>query len=1131
MTSAKHYKDGFHSMMWQWEPGDKLKLNWRQHLDGSHAGIKFWIYRNESSAANLSVSLIESKLHRRKNVVIQFNFSLNFTGWRAAWVALREAKSLPKRPRYDQIVFTAPDQEIPSRVLFIDLLCFAHHVIYQSRDEIIPPISGDIYDITFTWQQTHRWSLINPPEVNGTKPLSEKEMQQLNDIYLIEKRLVNWFANEGVRIAEFRGNVLKRWESLVIHGFQRARRYLKELNITVSQDDVITGSPLFLKRSQFGHGFKNAKGENKKLGDVSFQVLFPLTLEYYFSIKESTIRDTVWRELANINSLVRREFAVKRITKQDSEYSEFLLSELRKFKSPLTHFHFRRSLHNLNQGKLATIMLLLEYITDQGWTQGSAMGSLDHGMNKVESGFMNSMFLLREQLSKTGKLGKFLKTMKWYSFLGEIYQNNFEYSGTTADKLRTIILYRLEIILMSPGSTVYEQRVKLRDMAAYVRWCNNALLTHPAFLAMFKPDLSCFHHLGVYGSSYNPEALTISSMIWYLLEGTSFALSTNSKVNIRERLLSYGRMAPQYSLPNSICGRFPNYFKAILIKMLPAYAFFSVRAQNLTEPGELQEVLPGNDTEMIRVFLRLYEQTNTKVLFHLQQALFKKDNYISSIGSLQILQELYRKVKKAEIQPAEPQTGHWVHNFAALSIHRRKHWVVTVKGFSRYIWDFESSSHENVYGIYQSHGALQISNSEESLKAYDVQHGWDWTRVPGTTTIKLSLHELMTPKVDRYYQPSKLVGGVTLERHYPRACPKKGFRLRFYIENDEQLTQNENFRNFTRVRNDDAVFEKIKFNFTKSIFFYNSLIVCLGSNINTTNSEPYRTQTTLFQDKYTTSITVIYINGKMKLLRDDFSQILYDSAAILDTNGNGYYIPKGSSANIAISRQKSKAPNGKTPTEARYATVWLDHGINPVSASYEYAILVATNVAGIEALRKAQTSDSPVYEVLHKNSAAHVVRFTDKTASPSKTYGYTFFKKNVRLTEGPIRHVSVECIVMAQIDRANFSNINISISSPDLNYNTSKVLIHSKDNGINEYFYMRSRPVNISAYLNRPVVLDRVLVNGKPVEKSLYGHYIAVKPDDPQQPALRGREIVFKSLINGESVEAYLRVVKNYVVH
>ena len=120
------------------------------------------------------------------------------------------------------------------------------------------------------------------------------------------------------------------------------------------------------------------------------------------------------------------------------------------------------------------------------------------------------------------------------------------------------------------------------------------------------------------------------------------------------------------------------------------------------------------------------------------------------------------------MEPAEPRTGHWVQNFAAFSIHRRKHWVVTVKGFSRYVWDFEDSETANLFGMYQSHCALQISNSEASLNAYDVQHGWDWTRVPGTTTIKLSLKKMISHPGMRYYQPSKLVGGVVLTSKDPR---------------------------------------------------------------------------------------------------------------------------------------------------------------------------------------------------------------------------------------------------------------------------------------------------------------------------------------------------------------------------
>ena len=317
---------------------------------------------------------------------------------------------------------------------------------------------------------------------------------------------------------------------------------------------------------------------------------------------------------------------------------------------------------------------------------------------------------------------------------------------------------------------------------------------------------------------------------------------------------------------------------------------------------------------------------------------------------------------------------------------------------------------------------------------------------------------------------------------------------------------------------------KIEFNFRKSVFFYDSLIVCLGSNIKTRNTQQYRTQTTLFQDKHIDDISAIYVNGEMKLLSRNYSQTLYKSAAILDTNGNGYYIPKNSLANIAISLQHSMAPDGKTRSKARYATVWLDHGVNPVSASYEYAILVGTDVYSLEAFRKAQTSDTPVYEIVRKNSAVHVVRFTSNTASSSETYGYAFFEENVRLSEGPVKNVSTQCLLMVQVDEPNFSNINLSVSSPDLNYNSSKKLKYSGDNGVNEYFYMKSQPVKISVFIRRPVVLQRVLVNGKPIKRSLYDHYISIRPDDPQHPILGGRKIVFERLKNGDSVEAFLKV-------
>lgn len=340
--------------------------------------------------------------------------------------------------------------------------------------------------------------------------------------------------------------------------------------------------------------------------------------------------------------------------------------------------------------------------------------------------------------------------MRWYNEFGEMYQTNFEFNGTSADRMRTIMLYRLETALLGPTMTIKEQREKLRDMAAYSRWCDNALRLNTAFEGVIKPDTSCFHHLSVYGPAYSPDALTVAALVHYLLDGTSYSLNSNSRGNIRRSLDSYQIMAVRYSLPNSISGRFPDYSKAILIVMLPAYSFLSAGRQYLSPDGTLQGVSLGKDEGMVRAFLRLYRRHYPKVEEYLKSGHRSVDVYLSSIGSLEIMEAIYSKAKEANITAARSPVGHWVRNYAALSIHRRREWAVAVKGFSRYVWDFESSATENRYGLYQSHGALQISNNEESLRAYDVEKGWDWARIPGTTTVKMDLEQMITCHFARY---------------------------------------------------------------------------------------------------------------------------------------------------------------------------------------------------------------------------------------------------------------------------------------------------------------------------------------------------------------------------------------------
>ena len=65
-----------------------------------------------------------------------------------------------------------------------------------------------------------------------------------------------------------------------------------------------------------------------------------------------------------------------------------------------------------------------------------------------------------------------------------------------------------------------------------------------------------------------------------------------------------------------------------------------------------------------------------------------------------------------------------------------------------------------MFGLYQSHGALLVANSEDDLKHHDVKNGWDWTRIPGTTSIGFNFNGLRT-KGDRRYNKRALAGGVT----------------------------------------------------------------------------------------------------------------------------------------------------------------------------------------------------------------------------------------------------------------------------------------------------------------------------------------------------------------------------------
>ena len=461
---------------------------------------------------------------------------------------------------------------------------------------------------------------------------------------------------------------------------------------------------------------------------------------------------------------------------------------------------------------------------------------------------------------------------------------------------------------------------------------------------------------------------------------------------------------------------------------------------------------------------------------------------------------LYIKVnadaKLRGINPESSPEGHWSKNFAALSIHRRKNWAVTVKGFNRFLWDFEGSKKENVFGMFASHGALLIANSETSLKVHDVENGWDWTKVPGATTLAFDLNALKMKK-GRFYNPNDLAGGLTFKG---TSILENGI---FGMDFEEP---NYGLRDWRK---------NIDFEFKKSVFFFENLLVCLGSEIAAKNNRGKIVQTTLFQDKLTESL-FIKINGVVKGLSMSISKSTPSKqgqtfTTLTDAKGNFYYIPDASKdmLKVHIKEQISKSEDGKTVTSGKYGTAWLEHVRFP--SQYEYAVIISTGTYS------PTPSKMNAYKVLEKSKVAHVVQFVvlPKTGARLNypVTAYVIFQQSTSLpAEGPVAEVDRGNVLIMVEETVEF--IHLSISSPSINLEVKRHLNSSNDVKEEELYHSSSRERKIMVTLRTPV--QRSIV-------SLMVH------DDPDsyKPNVWvddvGQKLTFLNLKNGFSVEVKLK--------
>ncbi len=600
---------------------------------------------------------------------------------------------------------------------------------------------------------------------------------------------------------------------------------------------------------------------------------------------------------------------------------------------------------------LKNLVMMQDWYHNQGWADGSALGTLY--MEKLRSsGYFHSLFISRKGLSSQ-QLYRELKTLRWFSLFGDCMMN-FDTPGDNADNVRTLALAKLFYALMQPDPG--KQAALLYEVKNYYE---NAFSMANGYLDVFKPDFSGYHHRGTYYSGYFPDALYVGSFVYYLLHDTPYALSDEVFHVLKQCLLTFRFIAANYSVPNAASGRFPDQ-ESVLEDILPAYAYLG-----------LSKSVP--DQELVSAFKRLWRPSEDPL-----KSLIAKSTtdiaFKTTLGEV----ELMLKANNVDVQAEEQPVGSSFLPFSGLFITRQAGWHISVKGFSKYVWDYESSGTENVFGRYLSYGQVEYRSLNDSRKSFVFGNpAFDWNRIPGTTTKHVSNNALDFNNGGagrhRNFSDQSFLGGTVLSA--------KSAMVSMVLHD---------------ITFDNTIYSR------KSMFAFDNCLLCLGSGISNSRGTNNQTETTLFQNEMIEG-DMVKVDGQTV----SNSKTGFIKPLILDNFGNCFVVHNGT---------VDVVKNGSL------MTAYINHGKAPVDASYAYSYLIQPDEQTL--LKYSGSTTNPLF-VLKQDKQAHVV-FNKET----QTLGAALFEAGEYSGAGLILRVNSPSVVMYQLN--NDHQIQLVFSDPDM---------------------------------------------------------------------------------------------------
>ncbi|MGJ7030188.1 polysaccharide lyase family 8 super-sandwich domain-containing protein [Niabella hirudinis] len=352
--------------------------------------------------------------------------------------------------------------------------------------------------------------------------------------------------------------------------------------------------------------------------------------------------------------------------------------------------------------------------------------------------------------------------------------------------------------------------------------------------------------------------------------------------------------------------------------------------------------------------------------------------------------------------------GYYQFNYGQLGVQRKDNWVAAMHGFTNRLWGAEIYATQNRYGRYQSYGSLEVLyNGDTAATGYPggKGRGWDWNMPPGTTTVHLPFSELQAKLVraDEYNEKS-FAGALALG--------KNGiFAIDFVEKAGNKYSPNH-------------------LQFHKSVFSFNDILVCLGSGIQSSNTDCI-TATNLFQAVSASVNPPVYINAGRAIRDGSYSNTMATAnkeSWLVNGQSTGFFVPRGGGT-IVVERGKQDTPvetslTGSPRATAYFSKAYISHGQAPANAQYRFVVVPGTTPQKMERLAARFASDK-VYRILCQTDSLHAVEYL-----PDSITSYVFFEANDRVNTGLVKRISGQALVAI---KKQGRIISITINNPDLN--------------------------------------------------------------------------------------------------